>query len=71
MKKNDMHIRNVQHVIAACCVLHNTCEIHGDSIDNDWMEETDSDLHSQTHITVPEKLPLTDQQKDEMLLSNG
>ena len=44
MKKNDMHIRNVQHVIAACCVLHNTCEIHGDSIDNDWMEGTDSDL---------------------------
>ena len=39
-----MHIENVQHVIAACCVLHNICEIHGDSIDDDWMEGTDSDL---------------------------
>ncbi|XP_062516381.1 uncharacterized protein LOC134191776 [Corticium candelabrum] len=50
MKKNDMQIRHVQHVIAACCVLHNVCEIHGDSFDDDWMEETDLQLqHAETH----------------------
>jgi hypothetical protein len=37
MKKNDMHIRNAQYVIAASCVLHNICEVHGDSIDDDWV----------------------------------
>jgi hypothetical protein len=44
MKKNDMHIRNVQHVIAACCVLHNLCEIHMDSFEEDWMGQSDSNL---------------------------
>ena len=31
MKKNEMRIVNVPTVIAACCVLHNVCQIHGDS----------------------------------------
>ena len=44
MKKNDMCIENVQHVIAACWVLHNMCEIHMDSFEDDWMEESDSGL---------------------------
>ena len=29
MKKNDMNVKNVHHVIAACCVLHNLCEYMG------------------------------------------
>jgi hypothetical protein len=43
-EKYDMHIGNVQYVIAACCVLHNICEIHRDSINDDWMIGTDSEL---------------------------
>ena len=44
MKKNDMYIGNVQHVIAACCVLHNMCEIHMESFDDDWMEGSSTEL---------------------------
>lgn len=45
MKKNDMYIGNVQHVIAACCILHNICEVHGDSFNDDWMQGCDSTEH--------------------------
>ena len=37
MKKNDVHIENVQFVIAASCVLHNICEVHGESFDDNWV----------------------------------
>jgi len=31
IKQNDMVVRKVPNVIAAACVLHNMCEIHGDT----------------------------------------
>ena len=40
-KQIDMHIDNVPHILAACCVLHNVCEIHPDSFNEDWLEEVD------------------------------
>ena len=39
MKKNEMSTSNIPSVIAACCVLHNICEIHGDTISESWLEE--------------------------------
>lgn len=36
MKQNDMEITNVPNIIAACCVLHNMCEIHGDTFNEAW-----------------------------------
>ena len=33
-KKIDMHIDNVPNVVAAFCVLHNICEIHGETFDD-------------------------------------
>ena len=38
LKQNDMFVENVPCVVAACCVLHNICEIHGDDFDEDWIE---------------------------------
>ena len=35
-KRNDMNVENVPHVVAACCVLHNVCEIHGDTFNENW-----------------------------------
>ena len=32
-QKINMHVDNVPHIIAACCVLHNVCEIHDDDFD--------------------------------------
>ena len=28
LKRSDMHTNNIPCVIAATCVLHNTCEVH-------------------------------------------
>ena len=42
MKQNDMHLSNVPKVITACCILHNICEIHGETFDNNWLEELQS-----------------------------
>ena len=31
-----MNVRNVPHVVTACCVLHNICEMFNDSIPELW-----------------------------------
>ena len=38
-KQIDIHIDNVPHIIAACCVLHNVCEIHHDGFNEEWLQE--------------------------------
>lgn len=45
-KQNDMSIDNVPNVVAACCVLHNICEIHGDEFNNQWLQEIEEALPS-------------------------
>ena len=41
MKRNDMNIAKVPYVITACCILHNMCEVHGDSFSMTRLEEVD------------------------------
>ena len=38
-KQNDMSVERVPTIIAACCILHNMCEVHSDSFNNDWLAE--------------------------------
>lgn len=38
LKRLDIATCDVPQVIAACCVLHNVCEIHGDAFNEQWME---------------------------------
>ena len=43
MKRNDMTTENIPSVISVCCILHNLCEIHGETFDS-WLQiqnETD------------------------------
>ena len=35
LKRLDVDIRNVPEVVAACCVLHNVCEIHGEEFSDE------------------------------------
>lgn len=37
LKWNDILIRDLPKLVAACCVLYNLCEIHGESFDEEWM----------------------------------
>ena len=33
-------------LVAACCILHNICEVHGDSFDASWQVESDTNVSS-------------------------
>ena len=39
LKRNDVLIHDVPKLVAAGCVLHNVCEIHGETFDEDWMSD--------------------------------
>ena len=41
LKRNDVLVCDLPKLVAACCVLHNMCEIHGETFDEDWMNVTD------------------------------
>ena len=49
MKRMDVHISNVPNVVAACVVLHNFCELHGDYCQQDW--ECTNDLSNDQSVT--------------------
>ena len=38
MKRNDMHVSNIPHVITVTCILHNVCEIHCEHFNDTWMQ---------------------------------
>ena len=42
MKRNDMHMENIPTVITATCVLHNLCEVHGETFNESWLHEAES-----------------------------
>ena len=37
-----MSVERVPTIITACCILHNMCEVHSDSFNNDWLAELSS-----------------------------
>ena len=39
LKRLDISINQVPELVASCCVLHNICEIHGDSFNDDWLHD--------------------------------
>ena len=54
LKRNDTSIQFLPNYVAACCVLHNICEIHGDDFNNDWMFTQEDESYNQTgHTSVP------------------
>ena len=43
IKQNDLVVRNVPNIIAACCVLHSICEIHGDTFNEEWLKDIENE----------------------------
>lgn len=37
LKRLDVSVRDVPELVAACCVLHNMCEVHGDTFNEEWL----------------------------------
>ena len=48
-KQMDIHIDNVPYIITACCVLHNMCEVHGDTFNEEWLQDNISTDTDETH----------------------
>ena len=52
MKRNDMHTVHIPTVIAACCILHNICEIHGECFNDAWLL-SESEFEQPTSTSLP------------------
>ena len=48
LKRLDVSVRDVPELVSACCVLHNICEVHGESFDEGWMEVLGTKVALQT-----------------------
>ena len=58
-KQNDMSVERVHTIVTTCCILHNMCEVHSDSFNNDWLaelssfnEEPATTIHSDTNNDI-------------------
>ena len=58
LKRLDINVCDVLELVAACCVLHNICEIHGECFDDSWMEG----VHDETFTIT--NTPCTTSQMD-------
>ena len=48
VKRNDMQVNNIPCVVAAACILHNMCEVHGETFHEVWLQdENHSSVFSQ------------------------
>ena len=43
LTRNDTDVCFLPTLVTACCVLHNLCEVHGDSFNNNWLTDVDAD----------------------------
>ena len=43
-KRLDVDVVDVPEVVAACCVLHNICECHGEEFSEEWLEGVESQV---------------------------
>ena len=48
LKRNDTDVSDLPEQVAACYVLHNMCEMHGERFNDDWLE----DVESSSNISV-------------------
>lgn len=49
-KQNDMEVKRVPYVVAACCILHNICEIHNEVFDDNWLLDV-QDLYNNVPVS--------------------
>lgn len=56
LKRVDIDVKFMPTYVAACCVLHNICEVHKDDFNDEWMVQQQQDeaiLRSDTGTTQP------------------
>ena len=50
LKRLDVCVRDVPKLVATCCVLHNVCEVRGDTFNEEWLEGVESGCDTSTNI---------------------
>ena len=53
LKRNDMVTEHIPAVITACCILHNLCEIHGESFNETWLQDNSNEYERPPPSTLP------------------
>ena len=43
-KTLSVQVEDIPDVVGACCILHNICQTHGDSVDEHWLETSQEPL---------------------------
>lgn len=51
LKRLDLKLENIPHIVASCIVLHNMCELYGDNCLDEWTDPSVDDHH--THHIAP------------------
>ena len=44
LRRSDTSLKYLPAKIAACCVLHNICELRNDVFNNEWMNEIEEEI---------------------------
>ncbi|XP_066552472.1 uncharacterized protein LOC136718596 [Amia ocellicauda] len=55
-KRNDCSLDLVPTMVLACCILHNVCEVHSDTFNEEWLEAISQAECPQPSDTVPPAL---------------
>ena len=59
LKRNDMNIDNIPHVITAACVIHNICKVYHEQFNDAWLQ-TEGEYDQPDAVTstdIPTGLP--------------
>ena len=52
LKRLDVSVDDVPQLVAACCVLHNICEVHRDGFNEQWMEGVEERIRDDCSTAV-------------------
>ena len=51
MKRNNVYVSNIPHVITAVCILQNVCETHHEHFNDAWMQSVEVDYVQPEAVT--------------------
>ena len=51
MKRNNVYVSNIPHVITAVCILQNVCETYHEHFNNAWMQSVEVDYVQPEAVT--------------------
>ena len=51
LKRNDTSVHDLLKLVAACCVLHNICEVHGENFNEEWLDGVTDHVSVNVHST--------------------